>query len=148
MYFYQVGYYEEEEQAVTSLVHSKQFNKEEFFGMIKECFLEAVRKEIKHYESEEMREMRERFVKKYELDIGMYFDILYDDIIKRLCNRFGFRKLDYTEEFIIYGRYNLINKGANQYCEKDKKCDELMKYLLSELNKDEYYKEKIKSFSS
>ena len=111
-YIYNIGYSTYEESEYYQLYHKRRYSQEEFEKIV----VKAVMNWFKEYE-----------VKKDEKT--SFQDIIFS-LIEELTKNFGFKKVDFTAEFSVFGWANLLDK---QDWEEDR--DKQLKMLTKAIEK-------------
>ncbi len=91
-YIYNIGYSTYEESEYYQLYHKRRYSQEEFEKIV----VKAVMNWFKEYE-----------VKK---DEKISFQDIIFSLIEELTKNFGFKKVDFTAEFSVFGWANLLDK--------------------------------------
>ena len=140
MFYYLIGYGSHENSGEISLVHKKEFTKEEFDEFVVKATVELLLNrreqccglfadegdywadEYERYQElieenhEDLIKMfpdgltpREEYLEKYGHKFFSRFEDILDDVVKVVCELYGFKPLKYTQQFFVNGWGDIVN---------------------------------------
>ncbi len=129
MYFYSVGYCSYEDSDYIALVHQEKYSDDEFFDVIYSTLPFVVEKLKKDLLIEEYE--YDWFYDKLDKMLNISFRCLYKIIAEVLVEKFGFEKVEYQSELILFGWPNIMQEKDWDY--DNHKYNKIVELIRKEL---------------